>query len=608
MTGGALLPASAWSAASASSKTYPPLRTGLRGSHPGSFEVAHSLGRHGVTNWGPVTDAKDSTYDLVVVGAGISGLSAAHFYRKQNPDARILILDNHDDFGGHAKRNEFSLDGRTVIGYGGAQSLEEPGWYGDASKTLLRDLGVDKDRFYKLFDQEFFRRNELAGATYFNKARYGSDSLVPYSILDYASFVDADRASISAAAAVLQMPLGERARAELLRLLETNKDLLTDIPAEQQSDYLARTSYAEFLSRHFAATDPELLALLDGLTGDSGCSIQASSTLAVAGYVGLPGMHATAIADEWVNDEPYIFHFPDGNASIARLLVRSLIPGVADGSSMEDIVLADFDYSRLDTLATPVRLRLNSTVVNIEHDGDLDSAGHVLVRYVQQGKTSQVKARQCVLAGYNQMIPHMCPELPATQGTALSMSVKSPIIYTNVLLRNWQAWKELGLAYFSAPGDYYHMSMLDYPVSMGGYEFSKNPDEPILVHMERFPKGDDPLASQREQFRAGRRELFETPYADIERATRMQLAGALGGADFDPARDIAAITVNRWGHGYAGWYNPQFDDDYEDGSYPHQIGRQRFGRISIANSDAGAEADINTAIEQAYRAVGELSS
>jgi len=319
-------------------------------------------------------------------------------------------------------------------------------------------------------------------------------------------------------------------------------------------------------------------------------------------------MHATAIADEWVNDEPYIFHFPDGNASIARLLVRSLIPGVADGSSMEDIVLADFDYSRLDTLATPVRLRLNSTVVNIEHDGDLDSAGHVLVRYVQQGKTSQVKARQCVLAGYNQMIPHMCPELPATQGTALSMSVKSPIIYTNVLLRNWQAWKELGLAYFSAPGDYYHMSMLDYPVSMGGYEFSKNPDEPVIVHMERFPKGSDPSASQREQFRAGRRELFETPYADIERATRMQLAGALSGADFDPARDIAAITVNRWGHGYAGWYNPLFDEDYEEGSYPHQLGRKRFGRITIANSDAGAEADINTAIEQAYRAVGEMST
>ena len=92
---------------------YPPAETGMRGSHPGSFEVAHTTvqGRQ----W--ATEQTGEHYDLVIVGAGISGLASAYIYRRDvNPDARILILDNHHDFGGHAKRNEFTLDGRTFIG------------------------------------------------------------------------------------------------------------------------------------------------------------------------------------------------------------------------------------------------------------------------------------------------------------------------------------------------------------------------------------------------------------------------------------------------------------------------------------------------------------
>ena len=148
--------------------------------------------------------------------------------------------------------------------------------------------------------------------------------------------------------------------------------------------------------------------------------------------------------------------------------------------------------------------------------------------------------------------------------------------------------------------------MLDFPVSLGDYKYSANPDEPIVVHMERFAKGNVPDAAPREQHLAGRRELFATPYATIERETRQQLAGALAGGGFNPAEDIAGITVNRWGHGYAYRYDPQFDSGYDDGERPHVVGRQRFGRISIANSDAGASASINAAIGQAHRAVSEI--
>jgi spermidine dehydrogenase len=158
----------------------------------------------------------------------------------------------------------------------------------------------------------------------------------------------------------------------------------------------------------------------------------------------------------------------------------------------------------------------------------------------------------------------------------------------------------------ASPGAYYGMAMVDFPVSLGGYAFSKNPDQPIILHMERFPKGNDPLASLREQMLAGRRELFATPFETIERETRQQLAGALASGGFDPAEDIAAITVNRWGHGYAYPGSYPFDPEYEDDKRPIVVGRQRFGRIAIANSDAGGQAYVGAAIDQAHRAVSEL--
>jgi spermidine dehydrogenase len=149
--------------------------------------------------------------------------------------------------------------------------------------------------------------------------------------------------------------------------------------------------------------------------------------------------------------------------------------------------------------------------------------------------------------------------------------------------------------------------MIDFPVSLGGYEFSGGPEDPIVVHMERFGRIDDSTSPPREQFRAERRRMLATPFATIEREIRTQLTGMLGSGGFDPARDIDAITVNRWAHGYAYSYNPLFDAVGTEGELPHVIGRARFGRIAIANSDAGAQATIDTAIDQAHRAIEDLA-
>ena len=161
---------------------YPPALTGMRGNHDGSFDVVHQLAREAKRDWGAAEERDSLVYDLVVVGAGISGLAATYFYRQANPDARILILDNHDDFGGHARRNEFSIGGRKLIGYGGSQTLEAPSGYSDVVKSLLRDLGVDISRFNSAYDQGFYKQQGLGGGVVFNREDWGVDRLVRYDL------------------------------------------------------------------------------------------------------------------------------------------------------------------------------------------------------------------------------------------------------------------------------------------------------------------------------------------------------------------------------------------------------------------------------------------
>jgi spermidine dehydrogenase len=598
----------AGSIASRGTVPYPPALTGLRGSHVGSFEVAHQLAWDGRKDWGPALEPDPDVYDLVVVGGGISGLAAAHFHRKENPKARILILDNHDDFGGHAKRNEFQAGGRSLIGYGGSQSLVEPSGYPQAVTTLLRDLGVDTKRFDSAFDQTLYTRHGLRAGIHFNRKEWGVDRFVPFDFGILQGYLPLAPSALSPKEAVEQMPISKAAKRALRRLLVTKTDQLSDIPAHEKSAYLKTISYREFLRRHLDIREPEVFAVLQDLTTDYGVGIDALSAYRAIDYSGLPGAEAAGMTHSDEDDEPYIHHFPDGNSSIARLLVREMIPDVAPGNTMDDIVEAAFDYSKLDRANSKVRLRLLSTAIHVKHDGDPKSAKRVHVSYVRGDRAYRVQARFCVLACYNAMIPHLCPELPASQREALTLQAKSPILYTNVALRNWKAWKKLGIGAAIAPGSYHINAMLDFPVSMGGYSFAKEPDDPIIAHMERFPHRNNEGLTAREQFRAGRHELFSTSFETIERNIREQLASMLSSGGFDPARDIEAITVNRWAHGYAMGGNTLFDAyDRDDPRAPHFRARKPFGRIAIANSDAAARGMLDSAVGEAHRAITELS-
>ena len=591
------------SAEEAERSYYPPSLTGLRGNHDGSFDVAHALAREGRADWGPVDEPDSGVYDLIVVGAGISGLAAAHFYLKEHPDARILILDNHDDFGGHAKRNEFTIDGHVHLGYGGSQSLVSPNFYPEHMKSLLDDLGIDVNKLGAAYDQDFFRRHGLAAGIHFDKKDWGVDRVVRYELggMSYLPLADP---GVSPAEAVSGMPISGAAKAEFLQLLTADEDVL-DMSKADQEEYLYGISYRQFLEKHLDIHEPEVFAVLQDLTLDYGAGIEAVSAGDGLGYSALPGRGATRM-DPDVDDEPYIHHFPDGNATVARMLVRKMIPGAAPGSTDEDVLTTTFEYGKLDDASSPVRLRLNSTVVRVRHDGDPGSAEEVSVDYVLNGNASRVRAKHCVLACYNAAIPYLCPELPAEQREALSIGIKMPILYTNVLLKNWHAFKELGIGAAVSSGSYHPMVKLDFPVSYGGQQFAQTPDDPIILTMEKFVHRNNEGLSPREQRRVGRYELLATSFETIEKRIREQLDSLLSTGGFDPAEDIAGITVNRWAHGYSdGFYD--IDDEWTASNRPNVVGRKPFGRITIANSDAAGRAMLEAAVEQAWRAVGELN-
>jgi spermidine dehydrogenase len=587
---------------------YPPALTGMRGSHPGSFEAAHSL-RDG-KGW-PAAAADDESYDLIVVGGGISGLASAYFFRRAvGVKARILILDNHDDFGGHAKRNEFHDGDRLLLGYGGTQSIEAPGRYSKESIGLLKELGVDVARFYKYYDRKLFQSMHLKSATFFDKETFGQDLLWPYVIVGYDESYSGGKTVPPEGLA--QMPITEAARKDLVRLQTESIDYFPDLDPHQTRAKLIKTSYKDFLLQ-FAKVHPDVVKVFQSSTHDLYCvGIDAVSALACRGmgYPGFKGVKPTprrrSGSEEGEGDEePYIFHFPDGNASIARLLVRSLIPDSAPGSTMEDIVTAKMNYARLDDAHNPVRIRLNSTAVAAKHVGDPSTAKEVEITYLTAGKARKVRASHCVLACYNSVVPYLCPEMPEKQKEALAYAVKQPLVYTNVQIRNWTSFQKLGISYIYAPGSYFSSATLDFPVSLGDYKFPSSPGDSCILHLVRTPCS--PGLSCKEQFKAGRYELFITPFETFERKIREQLGRMLGRGGFDPARDIQAITVNRWPHGYAYEYNSLFEPlDQPNSQRPCVIGRQPFGRMTIANSDSDGHAYTNIAIDQGYRAVTEV--
>jgi spermidine dehydrogenase len=606
----------------ASLNPYPPERLGLRGSHPGSFESAHALRDAKQVDLSGARETGE-IYDLVIVGGGLSGLSAAHYFIKSvGPGARVLILDNHDDFGGHAKRNEVNIGGRTVVLNGGTLEIESPGRYNQYALELFADIGVDLKRYgdANAANRKLYASSGLRSGHFFEKETFGMDRLI---VAPARPPGESEGRRRFTAEYLSRMPISEQAKKDLLRLEDpAQPDYLSGLTSAQKKARLARMSYRDYLL-DVAKVDKQaywfFLAFGRGVFCVGADATPALFAWQMGETAGFAGLKLDPSPEGLLADLPggqhgrqtetgESVHFPDGNATLARLLVRKLIPDAVPGSTQEDSGLARVDYGLLDRPGNAARIRLNSTVLNVRHDGDVASAREVVVSYRSGDDLLQVRGRACVMACWNMFIPYLAPELPPAQKEALAFNVKGPLVYTNVFLKNWKAFEKLGIEYVECPSMYHDSISLAEPSDLGELHHARNASEPVAIRMTRMP--GQPGLPRKEQHRIGRADLLATSFETFERNIRSQLNRVLSPGGFDAARDIAGIAVNRWPHGFSYTYNSLYDPlewvFTESLTRPCVIARQPFGLISIANADAAASPHTDAAIHEAHRAVGEV--
>lgn len=588
------------------SNYYPPALTGLRGNHIGSFEAAHTLVWTGKTDWGKAVKDTNS-YDLIVIGAGVSGLSAANFYRQTvKKDAKILILDNHDDFGGHAKRNEFNIDGKTYLSYGGSQSMDAPSTYSKVVKNLLTELGIDLKIFESAYDKNFFTRHNLAQGIFFNSEAYQYNVLIPSCLPSHWTgeyYAHAYLPGLKVAPNFFNIldktPLSETQRAQVREIMAVSPKAATYFSGKSGKRKLYENNYVQFLHEVYGVNDPALIALLSmPLADDYACG--GTSVLlwdAIdGGLYGLPPKsYFKGEFEEEHHPDEYIYHFPDGNATIARLLVQKLIPSVARFNTVAESITSRFDYSQLDREINTVKIRLGSLAVHAEND----ETGTV-VRYVKDNKLFEVRANHTVMAGWHMMAAYIIPSLPTKQKAAMRANIKMPLVYAQVALRQWQPLKRSGIGSVFCPSSYFQYVLTDFPISIGDYQPSREPEAPMIIQMIRMP---NPLLGEgkpADLFRAGRADLLGTSFESFEKNIRKQLTQMYGNLGFDAERDIAAITLNRWSHGYVYWHNEI------DGKPAYKIASKPHGRITFANVDSAIETYFNFGIDAAWDAIQAL--
>jgi spermidine dehydrogenase len=591
---------------------YPPTLTGMRGSHVGSFETAHSLAWRGER---PAEFADlDEEYDMVVVGAGISGIAAAYLYQQQaGKDKRILLLDNHDDFGGHAKRNEFHYQGHMILGAGGSGYFGSPSSYAPETKKIIKDAGFDTDELKNSTEPNYY--GSPIGL-YMPGRDSDSESMV------HGDWMHAWHGYGDYRGLVKKLPFSDSEKEKLLGFIEGSRSLEKELPSEDLKTTVRSISYKTFLTDYVGLKEEtcawnsifdlyylagfDCISLSEAISvGLPGAKVLSQDVLGAL-ELGLSEeeQQQGASDKDGITDQAWM---PDGNASFCRQIVRLMIPGVASGKTVESLFAARFDYSQLDRADHPVRLRLNSTVVNVANNPDRS----VSVSYVQQGKSYRLKTKRCILACYNGLIASMCPELPQEQKDNLLYGVRGPMLAVNVLLRNGHAFYQDESQIYQCPTSPFALVTKAPPVAMGGYKVTSDPKDPMVIYMLGAPAAgipNDGSLTTRDIYRMGRRDVYSRSFESYEEDIRTQLTGMFGPNGFDADRDIEAITLNRWAHGYA--YNrfELFDPAWPEGGAPYELGRKQIGRISIANSDSEARSNLDGAIIAAWRAVQEQLS
>jgi spermidine dehydrogenase len=554
--------------------------TGAHAMRDGAFETS-------------VASAADTgeTYDLVVVGGGLSGLAAAVFFQKRT-GGRCLVLDDHAIFGGEAKRNEFLVDGQPVVAHQGSAIFLVPG------------QGGYTDRFYDLIGMD---RRALEYQRWRGPSPEMPLSQSPYGQPKHYGFYFGPRFGQRPGVWVVDpwgrklegAPLSDFDKAELLRWRTVRERM----PRPQtEGDAVSRQLDAITLEEHLMArhhisreTVRNYLSPVEG--GGYGLGPDAlSAYCAYAIETQYPEDGDDALGDQM---------FPDGNTGFARLMVKTLVPDAIPGPRTVEATWRNrVRFAALDRAGQATRIRLNATVVRVEHAGDPARAPHVVVTYARGGRLARVKARAVVMAGGSWTSKHIVRDLPDSHREAYAQFYRSPCLMANVAVRNWRFLYRMGMSgcrWFEGLGNYLTVRR---SATVGGGSESFGPDSPTVLTIKVLFA--TPGLPDGEQGARGRAQLLGTSFAQYERALREQLGDMFAPGGFDPRRDVAGIILNRWGHAYV---NPQPGFFFGVGGRPapRDVLRERpHGRIAFANTDLAGAMDHRNSIREADRAVAQL--
>jgi len=561
-------------------------------SHGNTLEVmtaGHQI-RSGVFRNGLPPDAVDTgeVFDCVVVGGGVSGLSAALFVNKYGgPGATCLVLDNHPVFGGEAKRNEFLVDGQRIMGPQGADHFQVPLPHSFMAR-FFDEIGLDWRNFK--YQEWAGASPEIALGNSFEDAR-GPDALyfgAKFGRQPGMWLIDPWKKELAGA------PISEKTRRELLRYNQGRKSGLPfDYPGDGKSRQLDSITMEQHLIGEYGLSRETIQTFMADEGGGFGAGPDVVSAYCVYAFYVDRSM-----------DEPAL-SFPGGNDGIARHMVKTLVPDSIPGpKTLEAVCRGNIQFDALDRSGQPVRIRLSSTTVSVEHEGQASKSNFVTVGYTRGGKVYRLRARSVVMASGSWTSKVIVRDLPSRQREAYDQFYRSPCMMANVALRNWRFLYKMGISgcrWFEGLGSFTAVRRLP---TFSTDNHTIGPDSPVVLTLKvLFPHYGLPLA---EQANRGRAQLLTTSFRDYERQIRAQLTDMFSPSGFDAARDIAGIVLNRWGHAYVS-PQPGFFFGKDGNPAPREILRAApFGRIAFANTDLSGAPDHRTAIGEAHRAVSQL--
>lgn len=535
-------------------------------------------------------------YDCVIVGGGISGLAAALFFMRQSGKKhKCLVLDNHPIFGGEAKGNEFVVDGHRLLAHQGSAvyfvqyphsflsnfydsiglripKLNYQSWAGSSpemqlSKTPYDMVGSEPETYGFYFGSKFGQKPGMWLVDPWGKKLEGA-------------------------------PISDTARAELLRWRKgpAFPEKRPQFHGDRISRELDQITLEDHMIEQYGISRETIRTFLSPVEG-GGSGLGPDALSAYADYAA-DMLHPLATED---GDQM----FPRGNGDMARLMMKSLIPNSISGSGeIEEVCNGQVDFSALDHPSSAARVRLSSTAVWIQHDGDPGESDSVTVVYVQSNKLFRIKARTVVMAGGCWTTKHIVRALPSVQRDAYSQFYRSPCLMANVALRNWRFLYKMGISgfrWFEGLGNYTEVRRT---ALIGADSPTIGPDSPVVLNLKVLYSY--PGTAIEDQGSRGRAEMLSTSFREYERQIRQQFSDMFAAYGFDARRGIAGIILNRWGHAYLS-PQPGFFFGKNGKPAPSDILRSTpFGRIAFANTDLAGIMDHRSSILEAKRAVSQL--